>query len=168
MEGWKGDMGNMRCMCAEYNLDGRIGIDPRGGLRKEPRTVGVDRRGERNLNPRPHSDLRESLIRSANTFALSQQAYVMGYVKLVVTTVKYMPQVVTNYRRKSTTGWSIQQIILDAIGGVFSIAQLLIDCSLQGDWSGIAGNSTKLALGYISLLFDSVSKHHRSKLWSLS
>ena len=81
----------------------------------------------------------------------------MGYVKLIVTTVKYMPQVVTNYRRQSTSGWSIEQIILDVIGGVFSIAQLLIDCSLQNDWSGIAGNPSKLALGNISLLFDSVS-----------
>ena len=81
----------------------------------------------------------------------------MGYVKLLVTTVKYMPQVMTNYRRQSTSGWSIEQIILDVVGGVFSIAQLLIDCSLQNDWSGIAGNATKLGLGYISLLFDSVS-----------
>lgn len=81
----------------------------------------------------------------------------MGYVKLLVTMVKYVPQVVTNYHRQSTSGWSIDQIILDVIGGIFSIAQLLIDCSLQNDWSGVAGNSTKLGLGYISLLFDSVS-----------
>ncbi len=67
-----------------------------------------------------------------------------------------MPQVVVNYRRQSTIGWSIEQIILDVVGGIFSIAQLLIDCSLQNDWSGVKGNSVKLGLGNISLLFDSV------------
>lgn len=70
--------------------------------------------------------------------------------------VKYMPQVVENYRRQSTTGWSIEQIILDVVGGVFSTMQLLIDGSLQDDWSGITGNPVKLGLGNISLFFDLV------------
>jgi cystinosin len=83
----------------------------------------------------------------------------------VVTTVKYMPQVVVNYRRKSTLGWSIEQIILDVVGGILSIAQLLIDCSLQNDWSGVKGNSVKLGLGNISLLFDSV-RLYTNRQWS--
>lgn len=80
----------------------------------------------------------------------------MGYVKLVATIVKYLPQMMKNYRRQSTSGWSIEQIILGLVGGIFSIAQLLIDCSLQNDWSGVKGNIIKLALGNISLFFDSV------------
>ncbi len=83
----------------------------------------------------------------------------------MVTTVKYMPQVVVNYRRKSTLGWSIEQIILDVVGGILSIAQLLIDCSLQNDWSGVKGNSVKLGLGNISLLFDSV-RLYTNRQWS--
>jgi cystinosin len=84
------------------------------------------------------------------------QVYALGYAKLFITTVKYMPQVWTNYKRKSTVGWSIGQILLDLVGGVLSIAQLVIDSSLQNDWSGITGNPVKLGLGNVSILFDLV------------
>lgn len=84
------------------------------------------------------------------------QVYAVGYVKLVVTMVKYVPQAWENYRRQSTVGWSIDQVLLDFTGGVMSIAQLVIDSSLQDDWSGISGNPVKLALGGISIFFDVV------------
>ena len=80
----------------------------------------------------------------------------MGYAKLAITVVKYIPQAWTNYQRKSTEGWSISQILLDVTGGVLSIAQLVIDSSLQQDWSGITGNPVKLGLGNVSILFDCV------------
>jgi cystinosin len=75
-------------------------------------------------------------------------------VKLVVTVVKYVPQAWTNYKRKSTVGWSISQILLDFSGGIFSILQLLIDSSFQSDWSGITGNPVKFGLGNVSIIFD--------------
>lgn len=65
-----------------------------------------------------------------------------------------MPQVLTNYRNRSTQGWSIGQILLDVVGGVLSLLQLGIDSWLQGDWSGITGNPVKLMLGNISIFFD--------------
>ena len=80
--------------------------------------------------------------------------YALGYVKLVVTVVKYIPQAWANYKRQSTIGWSINQILMDLLGGILSIAQLLIDSSLQSDWSGITGNSVKLGLGNVSIIFD--------------
>ena len=70
--------------------------------------------------------------------------------------MKYMPQAIQNYRTKSTEGWSIGQVILDFAGGILSIAQLLIDCSLQADWSGITGNAPKFALSNISIVYDLV------------
>ena len=70
--------------------------------------------------------------------------------------VKYIPQAWANYQRKSTAGWSIYQILLDVVGGVLSIAQLVIDSSLQNDWSGITGNPGKLGLGNVSIFFDIV------------
>lgn len=82
------------------------------------------------------------------------QVYAISYVKLVVTLVKYMPQIVTNYRNRSTQGWSIAQILLDFAGGILSLAQLGIDSYLQRDWSGITGNPVKLALGNVSMFFD--------------
>ena len=78
----------------------------------------------------------------------------MSYVKLFVTLVKYMPQVLTNYRNRSTHGWSIAQILFDFVGGALSITQLGIDSYLQGDWSGMTGNPVKLLLGNVSIFFD--------------
>jgi cystinosin len=65
--------------------------------------------------------------------------YALGYVKIVATMVKYCPQVYLNYQRKSTVGWSIWQILLDFIGGILSLLQLIIDSALQADWSGLYG-----------------------------
>lgn len=59
-----------------------------------------------------------------------------------------------NYKRKSTVGWSIDQILLDLAGGMLSISQLVLDSSLQGDWSGVTGNPVKFGLGNISMSFD--------------
>ena len=61
-----------------------------------------------------------------------------------------------NYRQQSTEGWSIGQIVLDVVGGLLSLAQLVLDSWLQADWSGISGNPVKLLLGNITLVFDAV------------
>ena len=77
-------------------------------------------------------------------------------MKVIITLVKYMPQVIVNYRNQSTRGWSILQMQLDFVGGILSVGQLLIDSYLQGDWSGVTGNPVKLALGNFSMFFDIV------------
>ncbi|KAI0897871.1 PQ loop repeat-domain-containing protein [Annulohypoxylon nitens] len=82
--------------------------------------------------------------------------YTLSYVKLLITLVKYAPQLVYNFRQRSTKGWSIGQILLDFLGGILSIAQIVIDSWLQGDWSGIIGNPVKFALGNVSMLYDLV------------
>jgi len=86
--------------------------------------------------------------------SLLVQMYALTYAKLLLTVFKYIPQVVANYRRESTLGWSVDQVLLDATGGVFSLLQVLIDSSLQADWSGLTGNPVKFGLANISLLFD--------------
>jgi len=82
--------------------------------------------------------------------------YAVSYVKLLVTLIKYTPQIMTNFRNRSTKGWSIAQILLDFSGGILSISQLAIDSYLQRDWSGITGNPVKFALGNVSMLYDLV------------
>lgn len=84
----------------------------------------------------------------------TSQIYAIQYVKLVLTVWKYVPQVIANFRRKSTVGWSIVQQLLDFSGGVLSLFQLVIDSALQADWSGMTGNPVKLGLANISLIFD--------------
>jgi len=92
--------------------------------------------------------------RDASGWAWIDVIYTVGYIKLVVTFVKYIPQVWVNYKRKSTQGWSIWQILFDLTGGILSILQLVLDSSLQADWSGITGNPVKLGLGNVSIFFD--------------
>lgn len=84
------------------------------------------------------------------------QVYTLSYVKLIVTIVKYVPQAWVNYKRKSTAGWSIVQILLDLMGGVLSLIQLVLDSSFQNDWSGVTGNPVKFLLSNVSIAFDVV------------
>ena len=50
-----------------------------------------------------------------------------GYIKLAITLIKYVPQAVMNYRRKSTVGWSIGNILLDFTGGTLSMLQMILN-----------------------------------------
>lgn len=79
-----------------------------------------------------------------------------GYCKALITFVKYMPQVWLNYRRKSTKGWSITNIILDFVGGSFSILQDVIKAIGHGKspFSGGGFNIVKWMLGIMSVVFD--------------
>ncbi|CAH8615333.1 unnamed protein product [Heterobilharzia americana] len=50
--------------------------------------------------------------------------YLLSHVKLFISFVKYAPQAIMNFRRKSTVGWSIGNIVLDFSGGILSLAQM--------------------------------------------
>lgn len=96
----------------------------------------------------------KQLLHSNSDWAWIDAVYTLGYIKLLATFVKYIPQAWLNFNRKSTKGWSIWQILFDIVGGVLSVAQLIIDSSFQGDWSGITGNPLKFGLGLVSIFFD--------------
>ena len=51
----------------------------------------------------------------------------MGWCKVFISLIKYMPQVYRNYIRKSTVGWSICNVLCDFTGGSLSFAQNVID-----------------------------------------
>jgi len=80
--------------------------------------------------------------------------YYLSYIKLTLTFIKYCPQVYLNWKRKSTVGWNIINILLDLTGGTLSILQLLLDCWIDDDWTGITGNFAKFGLGFVSIFFD--------------
>jgi cystinosin len=82
--------------------------------------------------------------------------YLLSYIKILITLIKYIPQVVLNHQRKSTTGFSVWQILLDFSGGALSDAQLILDCMDLNDWSGLTGNLAKFFLGFVSIVFDSM------------
>lgn len=68
--------------------------------------------------------------------------------------VRYIPQVLLNYKRQSTVGWNIWNVLLDFEGGILSVAQIVIDAVVCSDWSPIVGNPAKFALGCSSMAFD--------------
>ncbi|XP_016990095.2 cystinosin homolog [Drosophila rhopaloa] len=80
--------------------------------------------------------------------------YYCSYVKLTITIIKYVPQALMNYRRKSTSGWSIGNILLDFTGGTLSMLQMILNAHNYDDWKSIFGDPTKFGLGLFSVLFD--------------
>ena len=72
---------------------------------------------------------------------------ILGYAKLMITLIKYTPPAYWNYKRKSTKGWSIFNIILDLVGAVFSFASggLSVENGL---------NLVKLILAFITVFYD--------------
>uniref|UniRef100_A0A1Q3FNR5 Cystinosin homolog n=1 Tax=Culex tarsalis TaxID=7177 RepID=A0A1Q3FNR5_CULTA len=82
--------------------------------------------------------------------------YALSYIKLAITLIKYVPQAVLNFRRKSTVGWSIENILLDFTGGTLSMLQMLLNAYNYDDWASIFGDPTKFGLGLFSVLFDIV------------
>lgn len=77
-----------------------------------------------------------------------------SHVKLTITLVKYIPQAFMNFQRKSTSGWSIGNVLLDFVGGVFSLLQMIILAINFDDWDGLLIDTTKLGLGLFSVSFD--------------
>lgn len=53
----------------------------------------------------------------------------LSYVKMFISLCKYLPQAILNYKRKSTVGWSIGNIILDFLGGTMVIVQMIFQAS---------------------------------------
>ncbi|GAA5879917.1 hypothetical protein JCM16303_004398 [Sporobolomyces ruberrimus] len=99
------------------------------------------------------------LLASPSTTARLQYLDVinyLSYIKLYISFSKYVPQVSLNYRRKSTVGWSIENILLDLTGGTLSLAQLVLDSWRANDWRGITGNPAKLGLSLLTLGFDMI------------
>lgn len=82
----------------------------------------------------------------------------LGYIKVLITLMKYLPQVYRNWRRKSTVGWSILNILLDFTGGSLSVLQIFIDGANTGNWNvfgnGGTFNIAKFLLGFVSMFFD--------------
>lgn len=82
--------------------------------------------------------------------------YLLSSIKLTITIIKYIPQVLLNYSRKSTEGWNVWNVFLDFSGGTLSLLQLVLDCVDLGDWTGITGNWAKFGLSFVSITFDIV------------
>ncbi|XP_026544294.1 cystinosin [Notechis scutatus] len=85
-----------------------------------------------------------------------QFLFYFSYIKLGITLIKYFPQAYLNFRRKSTQGWSIGNVLLDFTGGAFSLMQMFLQSYNNDAWKLIFGDPTKFGLGLFSIFFDIV------------
>lgn len=79
---------------------------------------------------------------------------VFNTIQVVMTAIKYIPQAVMNFKRKSTVGWSIGNIILDLVGAVLNFAQMGVQSIDQGTWVNFYGNIGKTLLSLEVFFFD--------------
>lgn len=59
-----------------------------------------------------------------------------------------------NFQRKSTIGWSIENVLLDFLGGILSISQMFVLAYNYDDWGSILGSPTKFGLGLVTIIYD--------------
>lgn len=80
----------------------------------------------------------------------------MGLMKVLISFVKYIPQVYLNWKRKRTDGWSLENVLLDLVGGVLSFIQIFIDWADSGATSQFSGglNVAKFLLAIVCIIFD--------------
>ena len=80
----------------------------------------------------------------------------MGLAKVLISFVKYIPQVYLNYKRKRTDGWSLENVLLDLTGGLLSFVQIFIDWADSGTTSQFSGglNVAKFLLAIVCIVFD--------------
>ncbi|GAB9466718.1 hypothetical protein Gpo141_00004084 [Globisporangium polare] len=98
----------------------------------------------------------ESEAPATSIFKTLDFLYYLSYVKLVLTLVKYIPQVVLNCQLQSTVGWAIWNVYLDIAGGVFSLAQQVLDSAATNDWSAITGDPVKFSLAIVTMAMDAI------------
>jgi cystinosin len=77
---------------------------------------------------------------------------VAGYAKASITFIKYTPQVYLNWKRQSTVGWSLANVLLDLTGGTLSLIQLFIDVVLLKKTL----NPVAFILSVMSIIFDNI------------
>ncbi|KAF3334246.1 cystinosin [Carex littledalei] len=79
---------------------------------------------------------------------------IFNTIQVIITLIKYIPQAVTNFKRKSTVGWSIGFVFFDFFGGLFSFGQMCAQSIDQGSTVNFYGNTGKLLLSLEVILFD--------------
>jgi len=79
---------------------------------------------------------------------------VFNSIQVLMTAIKYIPQAVMNFRRKSTIGWSIGNILLDLTGGVLNFGQMGVQSVDQHTLVNFYGNIGKTLLSLEVVFFD--------------
>lgn len=79
---------------------------------------------------------------------------VFNIIQVTMTSIKYIPQAIMNFRLKSTVGWSIGNILLDLTGALLNFGQMLVQSIDQHTWVNFYGNIGKTLLSLEVVFFD--------------
>ncbi|XP_050230947.1 cystinosin homolog [Mercurialis annua] len=79
---------------------------------------------------------------------------IFNSIQVFMTVIKYIPQAIFNFMRKSTDGFSIGNILLDFVGGVTNYGQMAVQSIDQNSWVNFYGNIGKTLLSVVSVFFD--------------
>ena len=86
----------------------------------------------------------------------------LGLTKVVINLIKNIPQLLLNYSRQSTVGWSIWGVWIDLAGATAAFIQQVLDVWNEEDWGPLVGNVPKFLLSVLSFAFDLafILQHH--------
>ncbi|GLU11383.1 hypothetical protein SLE2022_281340 [Rubroshorea leprosula] len=79
---------------------------------------------------------------------------IFNSIQVCMTAIKYTPQAVFNFARKSTKGFSIGYVLFDFTGGLTSLAQMAVQSVDQNSCVNFYGNIGKMLLSVVSISFD--------------
>ncbi|GME75078.1 unnamed protein product [[Candida] boidinii] len=80
----------------------------------------------------------------------------LAYLKIVISTIKYIPQVIHNFKRKSMFGISKLQIFLDLTGCLFASSQLILENPDMSIYELCYYNRSKVGVVLTTIVFDSI------------
>ena len=95
-------------------------------------------------------------LSSAWLISWLQTVFILGYIKTFIGLVKYAPQALLNYRRKSTEGFAVGMMIFDLIGGAASLLQMAFLAINNDDVGSVFGNPGKFGTGVVTVVFEIV------------
>ncbi|KAI5443370.1 hypothetical protein KIW84_012139 [Lathyrus oleraceus] len=81
---------------------------------------------------------------------------IFNSIQVCMTLIKYFPQALMNFMRKSTDGFSIGSILLDFSGGVFNYSQMVVQSIDQDSWVNFYGNIGKVMISLVTIFYDSI------------
>lgn len=77
-----------------------------------------------------------------------------GYLKVSCAVIKYFPQAMKNYKRKSTLGWNIMTTLIELFAWILSNLQVVLEILNTCEYENL--NVPKICLGFVTILFDLV------------
>eukprot|EP00268_Persea_americana_P035975 TRINITY_DN3544_c0_g1_i5.p1 TRINITY_DN3544_c0_g1~~TRINITY_DN3544_c0_g1_i5.p1 ORF type:complete len:215 (-),score=1.49 TRINITY_DN3544_c0_g1_i5:487-1131(-) len=89
---------------------------------------------------------------------------VFNIIQVSMTTIKYTPQAFMNYMRKSTEGFSIFFVLLDLLGGLTNLAQMLVESIDQGTFVNFYSDIGKTLLSSVWNVISFILQVIRKKI----